>query len=157
MRQHVVYILDLFMTLTFDLYVGSGSIPSGFYSYLVEEYLFCQWRGSGYDREIHWLLLYFIVFRTSEPVSTILSYFFTKLCWAKRKKYKPYDHIHSEMGLQNEFKLLPLGLFVCLFFILFFLLNQSTGTIALYKLLFLSVEQEGPRVSGLCIVFLSNV
>ena len=24
MKEHVVYILDLFMTLTFDLYVGGG-------------------------------------------------------------------------------------------------------------------------------------
>ena len=32
MRQHVVYIHDLCMTLTFDLYVGSGGILSEFYS-----------------------------------------------------------------------------------------------------------------------------
>ena len=27
MRQHVVYILDLSMTLTFDLYAGGGGYP----------------------------------------------------------------------------------------------------------------------------------
>ena len=32
MRQYVVYIHDLCMTLTFDLYVGSGGILSDFYS-----------------------------------------------------------------------------------------------------------------------------
>ena len=32
MRQHVVYILDLSMTLTFDLYMGGGVILSEFYS-----------------------------------------------------------------------------------------------------------------------------
>ena len=32
MRQHVVYILDLSMTLTYDLYAGGGGILSEFYS-----------------------------------------------------------------------------------------------------------------------------
>ena len=31
MKQHVVYILDLSMTLTFDLYVGGGGIFSEIY------------------------------------------------------------------------------------------------------------------------------
>ena len=31
MRQHVVYILNLSMTLTFDLYMGGGVILSEFY------------------------------------------------------------------------------------------------------------------------------
>ena len=35
MRQHVAYILDLSMTLTFDLYVGGGGILSKFYSQLL--------------------------------------------------------------------------------------------------------------------------
>ena len=32
MRQHIVYILDLSMTFSFDLYVGGGRILSEFYS-----------------------------------------------------------------------------------------------------------------------------
>ena len=36
MRQHVVYVLDLCLTLTFDLYVGDGGIHSEFCS------LFCR-------------------------------------------------------------------------------------------------------------------
>ena len=37
MRQHVAYIFDISMTLTFDLYVGGGGILSEFYS----PFLFC--------------------------------------------------------------------------------------------------------------------
>ena len=37
MYQHVVYVLDLSMTLTFDLYVGGEGILSEFYS----PFLFC--------------------------------------------------------------------------------------------------------------------
>ena len=32
MRRHVVYIIDLIMTLTFDIYVGGGGILREFYS-----------------------------------------------------------------------------------------------------------------------------
>ena len=35
MRQHVVCILNLCMTLTFDLYVGGGGIHSKFYSLFI--------------------------------------------------------------------------------------------------------------------------
>ena len=35
MKQHVVYILDLGINLTFDLYVGGGAILSEFYSVFI--------------------------------------------------------------------------------------------------------------------------
>ena len=62
MRQHVVYILDLSMTLTFDLYVGVGVILSEFYSQFLSclnQFVFyiipLSFGGSGTERYEDWV------------------------------------------------------------------------------------------------------
>ena len=56
MRKHVVYILDLSMTLTFDLYVGGGGIRSEFHS----QFLSCLFMILMDEKKVHVLVNKFV-------------------------------------------------------------------------------------------------